>query len=130
MNRINISVLVLLLTGASTFAQYQPGSRHLSVTGGWSLMGVEESSNSVGGFETGAGFEQTSMNGKWAYGAALSLIRVTDEVAYTRAMYRTTPFTLLNGCSILFTERGYCIVSRAVLVFNSPDCVQLLTLNN
>ena len=89
MKRINVSVLFLLLTATMVIAQYQPGSRLLTVTGGWSLRIIEEGSNSVGGGETGGSFEQTSLSGKWAYGVSLTLVRLTEDVANAKAMYKT-----------------------------------------
>jgi len=93
MKKINISILVFLMTATITLAQYQPGSRLLTVTGGWSLMNIEESSNSVGGFETGLSLEQTSFNGKWAYGASWTFVQIKEDVASDRAFYRTGPLT-------------------------------------
>ena len=86
MKRINTAILLMLVALTGTLARHLPGSRHLTVTGGWSVLNIEESSNSAGGFETAGSFEQTSFNGHWAYGAALSFIRVTDDVASARAI--------------------------------------------
>ena len=93
MKKINLLTLLLLFPAAIAIAQYQPGSKLVTFTGGWSLMNISESSNSTGGFQTGGSFEQTSFNGNWAYGVALNFIRVTDETSNGKAMYRTTPFT-------------------------------------
>jgi hypothetical protein len=66
---------------------------NLAFSGGWSLMNIEESSNSVNGFDIGGHFEHTSINGKWAFGAALSFLRVTEDVGSDKALYKSTPFT-------------------------------------
>jgi hypothetical protein len=93
MKRISISIGVFLVAFTTTFAQFQINSMNLAFSGGWSLMNIEESSNSVNGFEIGGHFEHTSINGKWAFGAALSFVRVTDDVGSDRALYSSTPFT-------------------------------------
>ena len=95
MKKFDLLMFLLLFSATASIAQYQTGSKIVTFTGGWSLMNIEESSNSVGGFETGGSFEQTSNNGKWAYGVSLTLIKVTDETTGRgKSMYRTTPFTL------------------------------------
>ena len=93
MKRINISIMLSLLTVAFARAQYLPGARLLTVTGGYTLMQIEETSNSVNGFETGGSFEQTSYDSKWAYGVSVTFIRVTDESTNGKSIYRTTPIT-------------------------------------
>ena len=111
MKKFILLSIVFFLTATLSFAQYEPGSKLVTLQGGWSLMGIEESSNSVGGFETGASFEQTSLDGKWAYGAALSFVRVTDETSNGKSMYRTTPITfqgkyMLGGSGTKYYFQG------------------------
>jgi hypothetical protein len=52
MKRISISIGVFLVAFTTTFAQFQINSMNLAFSGGWSLMNIEESSNSVNGYHS------------------------------------------------------------------------------